>query len=809
MPTRIALAGLALLTLLLMLAPAARAGSYEVRACDGSGINRAFSAVGSDAIAADASCSADWSLGMKVRNQVGRGTLPAFTWGALEAQAPPGAVITGLRGNGTAFGTQGTGLTSGGWEAGVADDSGYRWCGLPAGCSWAGPAALPFAVGGLSTSRVRVLVICSSGGGCPTGSVRAAATLRDAVIELRDDGPPEIGRVQGALGSGGWTAGTASGSFSASDPTGIRRTRIEVDGTPVFDRESSCDPYSMRPCPDAGGAATLDTRHMADGGHELVATAWDAAGNASVHRRTLQVDNTAPGPAQMSVPARWVRDGTQAVVTVRPGTAGPSGVAGYALTTDGSEPGSSANAAGPVAEHRPGPLAEGLHHFRARAIGGTGIAAREDASVTVGVDRTAPSVSVEAVGDGGDGREDWIRGPAQIAVSGTDQAALSGMEPSGEGLPVEAGGYVEYQADSEPAVRVKGGSARFSFSRDGVHAVTVRAVDGAGNASGSRTASFRVDSKIPSGALEHPAREDPRRLRATVDEGCIAAATLEMRALAGGGWEKIDGRAAPGSVSALVPDDRLPGGRYEARFRVTDCAGNEGIISSFSDGQPGVVTLPLRMRPRLAAALVDAGGHETARLVAGREERVAVSARLLDDGGEPMEGNEIEVRQRIGSGGWQVVARAETGASGRVGLRVPAGPSRALQVVALDTRTSTGATSDDLAVEVAAQATIRAARRRLRNGQSARLSGRVLGGFLPARGRELELQGWNPSRRRWQPVLTEGLRCDGSGRWKARYRFSATVGGTVAYRFRVRVAPRPDHPFAEGHSRAVTVRVSG
>ena len=38
-----------------------------------------------------------------------------------------------------------------------------------------------------STSRLRLMVICSSGSGCSTGSVRAASTLRDAVIELRDD----------------------------------------------------------------------------------------------------------------------------------------------------------------------------------------------------------------------------------------------------------------------------------------------------------------------------------------------------------------------------------------------------------------------------------------------------------------------------------------------------------------------------------------------------------------------------------------------------------------------------------------------
>ena len=805
---RIALAGLAVLGFMLLARPA-HAGNYEVRVCDGAGVNRAFVPVGSSAVAADGSCSADWVLGMKVSNRLGRGTLPPFTWGGLEARAPAGTLITGIRGHGTSFGTQATGLGTGGWESGIADDSGYRWCGLPLGCGWGGPFALPFALGGLATSRLRLLVACSSGSGCNTGSVRAAATLRDTVIELRDDLPPGIAGLQGALAGEGWTSGPVGAGFSASDSTGIRRTRIEVDGVPVLDRAQDCDPYSLSPCPNGDAAATIDTRHMADGGHELAATAWDAAGNASVHRRPLRVDNSVPGAAGLSIPAPWVRDSAQAVVTVRPGPAGPSGVAGYAITSDGSEPGNSVTFPGPLAEYRPAGLAEGRHLVRVRAVGGTGIPAREEGRVEIGVDRSAPSVAVEAPGRARGAVEDWIRGPAEVVVTGRDQPALSGMAPAPGSEPVEAGAYVEYQADSDPPVRTRGATARLSFARDGVHAVSFRAVDAAGNASAPHTASFRIDSRVPSGFLEYPSKEDPRRLRASVEEGCIASADLEMRPLEGGGWERLDARTGTGAVSALVPDDRLPGGRYEARFRVVDCAGNEGLVGLFSDGRPGVVMLPLRMRPRLSAFLVDSRGRERSRLRAGRRTRVAVSARLLDEDGVPMEGSGVEVRERVGDRRWRVVARAATGAGGRARLRLPAGPSRKLQVVAPDTRTSTGAASGEMVVEVAAQSTIRVARRSLRNGQAARFSGRVLGGYMPWRGRELELQGYNPRRGRWQPVLTEGLRCDGHGRWRARYRFSATVGGTVAYRFRVRLAPRPDHPFAEGHSRAVTVRVTG
>ena len=58
-------------------------------------------------------------------------------------------------------------------------------------------------------------------------------------------------------------------------------------------------------------------------------------------------------------------------------------------------------------------------------------------------------------------------------------------------------------------------------------------------------------------------------------------------------------------------------------------------------------------------------------------------------------------------------------------------------------------------------------------------------------------------------MRTQGLRTTRTGRWHTTYRFTSTIGATVTYRFRVRVAPRPDHPFAEGFSRAVTVTVHG
>src|SRR6478609_3474836 len=56
----------------LVLASPARAGVFQVHACDQTGINRAFTPRhdGHGTASADASCTADAGLGMRVRNSV-------------------------------------------------------------------------------------------------------------------------------------------------------------------------------------------------------------------------------------------------------------------------------------------------------------------------------------------------------------------------------------------------------------------------------------------------------------------------------------------------------------------------------------------------------------------------------------------------------------------------------------------------------------------------------------------------------------------------------------------------------------------
>ena len=174
-----------------------------------------------------------------------------------------------------------------------------------------------------------------------------------------------------------------------------------------------------------------------------------------------------------------------------------------------------------------------------------------------------------------------------------------------------------------------------------------------------------------------------------------------------------------------------------------------------------------------------------------------------------MSGRRVEFQERIGGGEWRLRAVRVSDDTGRVSATLarehePAHPAR-----------RRGHRTGDRGVQP------RRRGGRSRAGDAARepgdaaqragrpVLGRLLGGHVPRHGRELELQGYNPLKGRWQPVRTQGLRTAGSGRWATTYRFTATVGATVTYRFRVRVAPRPDHPFAQGFSRTVRVTVRG
>jgi hypothetical protein len=82
-----------------------------------------------------------------------------------------------------------------------------------------------------------------------------------------------------------------------------------------------------------------------------------------------------------------------------------------------------------------------------------------------------------------------------------------------------------------------------------------------------------------------------------------------------------------------------------------------------------------------------------------------------------------------------------------------------------------------------------------------RLSGRLLGGHIPPRGKIVELQGW--ARGQWQVFRT--TRSNSSGRYRVNYRLRTGVRGSL--RIRARVRRERGYPYTLGYSRVIRVRV--
>lgn len=903
--------------LALALAPAAEAGSYSVIACDATNANRSWTPYGDTAlIAANASCLADSTLGMKVRNSLRAPggtplTAPHGASGGIQAVAPQGTIITRLRADATAFDELGQSGADG-WRAGIRiDDGAHAWCALAAGCSQLTPLSIDLP---MNAASVQLAAVCWRAGGCQRDRIRAAATLKSVTLELRDDWYPGVTILGGTFwGPGRWLHGTESLAIEGRDNAGVRSLHVRADNRELATRNLWCDPYAMAPCPRTATleAASIDTTKLPDGPNTVAARVVDAGANehnefstvlvdnvaptagvptvaggsgwraknefqlgidpkdgvggsgvrsvswevcrldgsdcvvksvagapssvatavpgvgewkarawandavrrgpASGWSEPLRFDDTVPGAASVDAGSGWTRgEGDSKVVISLPGTAakGPSGIAGYAVSRGAEVPGREISDAGERAIAELGQLPEGETAIRARAISGAGVAADQVGEGVVRIDRTAPVASLSAGEVPLVATDDrWLRDGVELVARAHD--ALSGMAAAPDEVPVTRGGYIEYRIDDAPAVRVRGPHARIAVDHDGLRSVTVRAVDAAGNASESQHASFRVDRGAPRGTFERRDPLHPRRVRATVSEDCIKAARLELQEHGRKDWIAYPARGERREVVAEIPDHRIPAGRYSARFRVEDCAGNTGLVYYGSEANPLDLRLPLRDLVVVNATLDAGRARAASRATVRSGSPVLVRGRVTALEGRAAAGQRVEFQERIGTRDWRVRAVRLSDEGGDVAARLSAGTSRAVRLVVPESEGTIGARSRSLAISVPAGVTLDVSRHSLRNGEAVTFSGRLKGGFVPRRGRELELQGFNPLRGRWQPVRTQGLRTSGSGRFSTSYRFTATVGATVTYRFRIRVAPRPEHPFAQGFSRTVRVTVRG
>ena len=181
-----------------------------------------------------------------------------------------------------------------------------------------------------------------------------------------------------------------------------------------------------------------------------------------------------------------------------------------------------------------------------------------------------------------------------------------------------------------------------------------------------------------------------------------------------------------------------------------------------------------------------------------------VTGALTAASGAPIAGAQLTViSETLAMGAAPVNAgTVTTDSTGRFRFAIPVGASRKIQVAYKWFRESAHYThTTTVTVNVVPRVTMKADRRRLRNGQSVSFAGKVAGAPRDAR-RVVELQA--QVGRSWQTFGTARLRSNGT--FAYRYRFTRTSRPTT-YRFRANVKAERGWPFLSGQSAATKVAV--
>jgi hypothetical protein len=591
------------------------------------------------------------------------------------------------------------------------------------------------------------------------------------------------------------------------------------------------------------GISSIDDLTVPAPGHYTVRL-WlaDQAGNESANKSdamNLRFDNVPPGEAEPQRRNGWLnaeeaKDYAQEIRQNEASTLPVSGVVGYSVSTDGNDPDNVMDVLGNT--YRISSLPEGITTFKARAISGAGVASRVLGTTQIRVDRSPPTVGVTDPPD----PEHWARSEVEINVFGTDQDHLSGMASADGNLPIEEGAFIEYRLDGGAPQRVRGANARAEFGDDGPHSVTFAAVDVAGNRSPEKAVSFKIDRTAPEFVVFEASDEsDPRRVVVAAADRTsgVSGATIEMRRLHGAvsdRWIELPAVRDGDRFVATIDDESVERGVYQLRARVTDRAGNESIGERRRDGSAATVdTAAMRSDSKLSAGLVTRSKTETKKVCSKKRpgkkrkckkkkvktpggqlvpavtipfgKRAVAKGSLEAENGAPLADEVVDVYAQSAAAGsaFERIGAVRTDPKGGFSYTLPVGTSRAV-TFRFEGSGRHRSSEAVVTVKVPAVSTIAATPKRVRNGQSILLRGRLRSLPIPTAGKVLDLQAFY--RGRWRTFATP--RAKTNGKWSYRYRFGATRG-TVTYPFRVLIRPESAYPYDLGYSPTVRVVVRG
>lgn len=677
------------------------------------------------------------------------------------------------------------------------------------------------------TPYVNVPGVMYAGTLCPTGgSSRRGLVARTfglgsgrlpygALAQMRLDAPTRSSVIGYAIrgwaatrqGTGGWRTGIERpGAFHGCGPSAsgcsvdFRGAWTTMPSSPWLALTTTCTARAGCGAPNGTPAAQVHAYsasvRIRDDTRPTIGAVGSAWGDGQWHRGTVSLiysgsDNS--GICRVAVTADQGQPLTSTSYSRDDGSVTPCGTTPFGgLTVD-------TRAAATT-------VSDGAHVFRLSATDAAGNVSTQQAQVLV--DNTAPN-----------------RPEALQVTSGTgwqrqDAFHLSWQNPPDQAAPIVAA-YVRvcHQPDgicSDPQTVEGAGvdSANVQVPGRGEWTARVWLQDAAGNAyesSSSDPVPLRFDDLPPDLVAFEPSDPTaPQRIRVQVhdqDSG-VTSGVIEYSRVGSRVWHELPTHLTGTELDAEINDARLKDGIYQLRAEATDAAGNTTLGERYLDGNPAAVTVPLRARLTLHAGIVEP--HRRARLATVRKvgygRRVVLRGRLTNRDGQPVSGVRIEVFRRLLRTGAtrSPLGVARTDGNGHFAYLVRA---RASQVLRLTYRGSDllDPAGRTLRLLVSAYSTLRISPRRVLNGDSVTLRGRIIGGRLPPGGKLFALQAFYA--RGWHSFAGP-FHTRPDGRWRAHYRFRSTTG-RVVYRFRVFIPREADYPLEAGTSRVRTVTVRG
>jgi hypothetical protein len=332
---------------------------------------------------------------------------------------------------------------------------------------------------------------------------------------------------------------------------------------------------------------------------------------------------------------------------------------------------------------------------------------------------------------------------------------------------------------------------------------------------------LNLDATPPTLSFGAQDPNDPTRVDVQASDAVspLSRTELEIRRRGSSVWAPVAVTRTATGFSGHLDDEKLADGLYDLRARAFDSAGNERSTDRDATGALVTRKVPLRINTRLVAGQVKRVSarrsrgkkRKTRRVIVVRPRvrygrTIPIRGRLTTPGGNPVASSNIEVWERTALPGaaWRRVALIDTNADGRFRFKALRGPSRTLRFRYAGTPIVRARTAE-VTIRVEATTSMRPNRRRVVNGDEIRFRGRVRGRPLPSTGKLVQLQVY--SRGTWLTFATPRASAR-SGRWRYRYRFTATRG-TVRYRFRARLPQEARYPYEAGTSRPVGVTVRG